>query len=257
MSPIICPKCTYQRKPTDTAPEYECPKCGVVYAKVKPRLEPGPSSKIDSQNTEPSQLESRLPELSASEDLSPKVRWIDSRQNKVLLASVAASFVVGYLAGREHIKYELRSAFADAAQGIKRAFGGDAPSSPSKPKASAQREQPIVPSLLRKSFREGEYGRNAITFTVEFSNKTGRDVRAFDGNLVFTDLLGNEIHSAKLAINDPVAAGESLSWDGELSYNQFISAHERLRGAEVENMKIILVTQKVLFTDGEVKEYAR
>ena len=31
----ICLKCGYVRKDTDTAPEYECPKCGVVYAKAK------------------------------------------------------------------------------------------------------------------------------------------------------------------------------------------------------------------------------
>lgn len=28
-----CPKCEYVRSETDTAPEYECPVCGVVYAK--------------------------------------------------------------------------------------------------------------------------------------------------------------------------------------------------------------------------------
>lgn len=33
MTPIICPKCSYLRQPTDTAPAYECPKCGIVYAK--------------------------------------------------------------------------------------------------------------------------------------------------------------------------------------------------------------------------------
>lgn len=31
----VCPKCAYERKATDTAPDYECPKCGVVYAKVR------------------------------------------------------------------------------------------------------------------------------------------------------------------------------------------------------------------------------
>ena len=30
-----CPKCHYVRVPTDTAPDYECPRCGVVYAKVE------------------------------------------------------------------------------------------------------------------------------------------------------------------------------------------------------------------------------
>lgn len=31
---MICPKCAYERRPTDTAPDWECPACGVVYAKV-------------------------------------------------------------------------------------------------------------------------------------------------------------------------------------------------------------------------------
>jgi len=31
---MICPKCHYQRQPTDTAPQWQCPACGVAYAKV-------------------------------------------------------------------------------------------------------------------------------------------------------------------------------------------------------------------------------
>lgn len=31
-----CPKCQYERQQTDTAPDYECPKCGVIYAKYSP-----------------------------------------------------------------------------------------------------------------------------------------------------------------------------------------------------------------------------
>ena len=30
-----CPKCNYTRLPSDTAPDYECPRCGIVYAKVR------------------------------------------------------------------------------------------------------------------------------------------------------------------------------------------------------------------------------
>lgn len=29
-----CPKCHYTRRSEDTAPDYECPKCGVIYAKA-------------------------------------------------------------------------------------------------------------------------------------------------------------------------------------------------------------------------------
>lgn len=34
----ICKKCGYQRLSTDTAPDYECPKCGAIYTKVEAYL---------------------------------------------------------------------------------------------------------------------------------------------------------------------------------------------------------------------------
>lgn len=34
-----CPKCGYGRKTTDSAPDYECPSCGIVYAKYRPTLD--------------------------------------------------------------------------------------------------------------------------------------------------------------------------------------------------------------------------
>lgn len=35
-----CPKCAYERKPTDSSPDYECPSCGIIYAKFKPKADP-------------------------------------------------------------------------------------------------------------------------------------------------------------------------------------------------------------------------
>jgi hypothetical protein len=34
----VCVKCKYVRQPSDTAPDYECPKCGVIYAKAEAAL---------------------------------------------------------------------------------------------------------------------------------------------------------------------------------------------------------------------------
>lgn len=36
---VQCPKCGYTRTPTDRAPDYECPSCGVVYKKYEAFLE--------------------------------------------------------------------------------------------------------------------------------------------------------------------------------------------------------------------------
>ncbi len=32
-----CPKCSYERTASDKAPDYECPKCGIIYAKYRHR----------------------------------------------------------------------------------------------------------------------------------------------------------------------------------------------------------------------------
>ncbi len=47
-----CLKCGYVRMPTDTYPDYECPKCGAVYAKVEKRLHLQSASPV-SENISP------------------------------------------------------------------------------------------------------------------------------------------------------------------------------------------------------------
>lgn len=248
-----CPKCNYTRTPADTGPDYECPRCGVIYAKAK--LEAATqdqSTPHGEQATSPPTADTRVPVIDASK-----------RLKQLLALAFAAGLILGYFLGREHIKYELRSVFQDAAAGISKglgaAFGTGSSKAPEQRKQPPKGKQtfPITATLTKKGWYGGEYGRNAITFTVSFANAAGKDVRAFDGSLVFTDLLGNEILGAKLAVNDPVSSGQSLEWEGKLDYNQFISSHERLRNAEVQNTKVNFVLRRILFADGEVKEYAQ
>ncbi len=41
----ICKKCGYERRKNDYAPEYECPKCGIIYNKTKPQFSRPPLKK--------------------------------------------------------------------------------------------------------------------------------------------------------------------------------------------------------------------
>lgn len=252
-----CPKCNYVRQPGDPEPDYECPRCGVVYSKVRPIQEGAPPETRDTSARPLPGERVHRPASVQIETYPVPARWIDDRQNKILLLSIAVSLAIGYFAGREHLKYELRTAFEGAAQGFRRALGGEAPPPPKASKPASKLEQPIAPLLKQKGFDEGQYGQDTITLKIDFSNRTGRDIRAFDGNLIFTDLLDNQILSAKVAINEFVPAGGTYAWSGGISYNQFIDNHERLRGAEIQNMKVVLSTNKVLFADGEVKEYGQ
>ena len=45
--PVICPKCGHVRPPDATVPDYECPACGVIYAKANQAREARPITHAD------------------------------------------------------------------------------------------------------------------------------------------------------------------------------------------------------------------
>lgn len=247
-----CPKCRYTRTAADTAPSGECPKCGVIYAKVK-------TDKQDNASTvKPEAIRG------AKSDPATPERQLDSydtKQKKALIVTLVIGLTIGYFAGREHIKYQMRSALTEAVVDIKNTLGaafGNNKAKGSEEKKSQEKVKKIFPitvALVDKGWREGEYGQSSITFAIRITNSTGKDVRAFDGVLEFTDLLGNEILVTKLAINDPVISGQTLDWKGTIEYNQFMDQHRVLRYADQQNIKVRFTLQKTLFSDGTVKDF--
>jgi hypothetical protein len=92
-------------------------------------------------------------------------------------------------------------------------------------------------------------------FALTFTNLLNQEIRAFDGVLTFTDLLDNIVLRVNLAVNDPIAFGDSIAWNGELEFNQFFDTHQRLKSADVDNLKVVFDTRKILFEDGSTSEY--
>lgn len=198
---------------------------------------------------------------------------------KNVVAPVVALVVglfAGYVGGREHVKYEIRTVFQNAAQQMENSIGAafnvpptqaneaSLSASATASRLSVAEEKPAeAPSfhvaLIKKdyipaNYRNGNYN-DRITISVSFENLTGKDIRAYDGVVKFTDLLDNPIMQANIAINDPLKAGEILKWNGELDYNQFDDSDRRLRAADAENIKISFVPRKILFVDGTMKNY--
>ena len=189
-----------------------------------------------------------------------EVRTISS-----FIISGLTGLIIGYFVGREHLKYEMHSAFQSTAEKLKQNFF---PSS-SKPNFIATSNsveppvatnEPILISvrLLKKGFHAANPSvsdyQDAITFSVLFSNLTDKNIRAFDGVLEFTDLLDNKIIGAKVAINESVVANSPFNWEGQLDYNQFMPTHRRLRDEEQPNLKVSFSVRKILFSDGTMKK---
>jgi hypothetical protein len=106
-----CPKCGYERQPRDTAPDYECPKCGIIYSKFRTPAIAGQSLSPETTKTRPF----KKPEQESNQ--LNKFKFY-------LIGVFILGFISGYFVGREHIKYKLRSVFQQASENIKNGFGG-------------------------------------------------------------------------------------------------------------------------------------
>jgi hypothetical protein len=180
------------------------------------------------------------------------------------VAAGLVGLIVGYFAGREHLKYEMASALRSAVQQVREGLPPAAQRPPAPHAAPSLPTPAAAPpvlevTLLSKGFKPasptaGDF-EDDITLRYSFKNLSDKDIRAFDGSITFTDLLDNRILGSSIAINEVVKAGDTLNWSGGIKYNQFMDDHQRLRNEPQENLKIVFVPKKVLFTDGTVKTF--
>lgn len=248
-----CQKCAHVSEvPTPLPPDAECPACGAVYAKVDAALA-----------AQAAMLQqARAERADADALLSPRL--------KLMLGALLAVglFLGGYWVGAANTRAELHQIAAAAAQAIVsprpaavpadaappavRAApqAAEAPAGPPpqvRPAAAAPR---MIATLKAKRYKPDRID-DKIEIEVEFLERHGKSVRAFDGVLVFSDLLDNEIMRAKVEINQRIQSLASITWEGELDYNQFMSAHHRLRGEPLENLRLKFEPGKILYEDGE------
>jgi TPR repeat protein len=108
-----CPKCGYIRKPTDTAPDWQCPSCGIAYAKYGTvahghahNLEAGASpaeTVIASHPVEPTAIREAVTERQVVVNASPASATAPASGGKNILSlnqqighTLVALFLLGY-----------------------------------------------------------------------------------------------------------------------------------------------------------------
>ena len=119
---------------------------------------------------------------------------------------------------------------------------------------SAELRKSINLAVYDKSFTpsnpsDGEY-ESYIVLRCTYRNTSGKDIRAFKGKILFTDLFDKQIFESGITIDDPIRAGATAKWTGTIKYNQFVDAHSALKNAELKNMKVVWNPISAIFTDG-------
>jgi hypothetical protein len=95
----------------------------------------------------------------------------------------------------------------------------------------------------------GRY-QDYITTKCVYENTSGKDIRAFNGSVRFTDLFDKPILESSLTITDPIKAGAKATWNGSINYNQFIDSHQSLRNTDLKDMKVVWIPKSIIYADG-------
>jgi hypothetical protein len=121
--------------------------------------------------------------------------------------------------------------------------------------------KPIGVFLDSKDFKKMDVdagdGSDQITFKLSFHNNTvaNKEVRAFTGELAFTDLFDRDIERSKITVSEFIEPGKDIEWDGGLNYNQFDANDQRLKNMDRIDLKVKLYVSQVLYTDGTKEQF--
>ncbi|MEM0513937.1 hypothetical protein WCN91_00545 [Pseudoalteromonas sp. YIC-827] len=234
---IICPKCNYERKDTDINPEWECPSCGVAYAKVQQKQT---SLAKEPSNTKSSRIDKII-------------------KNKLFVVGFIC-LTVGYFAGREHLKYQVRSSM----EGVLSSFSESL--SPKKEQSfieekisdfkSALKPKFVSPIISNKSYKKYKYDE-AITFDVTWdTSELDKPTRAIKGILIFSDLFGESQFRIRTTINNPLSPKTFFTETGiGFDYNQFKDSHNWMLVTDVKDMKVTFDVQNVIYADGTSESF--
>ena len=116
--------------------------------------------------------------------------------NKYVLIAMIVGLMIGFVAGREQMKYQIKSAVVDGfAEIFSPSTGGDkkAPEVEKKQETKKKETAPIVvASLLNKGYEKQGY-QDYITFSIKFENFGNKNIRAVSGEVEFQNILGEVI----------------------------------------------------------------
>lgn len=110
-----------------------------------------------------------------------------------------------------------------------------------------------VALYILTTHEEGEDLTQYVEVGYGYENRSAKDVRAFEGEVLFKDILGNELAQIPLKILTPLKAGQKASATERHSLS-YLGGLGDLRRKKLEDVKIEWRPQKILFADGTSAE---
>lgn len=93
---------------------------------------------------------------------------------------------------------------------------------------------------------EGGFMSDYAAVDYAYENRSSKDVRAFEGSVVYRDVLGNELADTELKVLTPIKSGQKASTSDRLPF----MVYGNLRNKKLDDIKIEWTPTNILFVDG-------
>jgi len=92
--------------------------------------------------------------------------------------------------------------------------------------------------------------RNVESFRFRYRNTGSKEIRAFRGDVVFSDLSGREFFRVDLTSEAHMMPGATEIEDRKIELDHFTPRHDQLVATPLENLSIRFEPQSIVFADG-------
>jgi hypothetical protein len=123
------------------------------------------------------------------------------------------------------------------------------------PSPAVQTKAPLELVSWEARLSQGEYSNN-YQITITLKNNSDKDIKLIDVTVQFADLLGSLIYKIKVAPDQSIPAGRTITDSNQYRINQFMPEQLRLARLKKEDVKATIIVSKVVFTDNTIGEYA-
>lgn len=127
---------------------------------------------------------------------------------------------------------------------------------PSKAEIEAKAmKKALSVTLNNKKYVPKDYDVNRYSdycnFEFEYKNNSKKDIRAFTGVVVLSDIFDREFFRVGLTVDNSISAGKTVTdSDRSIKLNQFSDEHKKLINTKMENLRVGFEPRSIMFTDG-------
>lgn len=107
---------------------------------------------------------------------------------------------------------------------------------------------------IEKGFKKADY-RDYNTIRTSLINADDKTIRAMEYRLIFSDLFGDHIATFKIKETASVPKNKELLSTYMFRYNSFEDSHAKFRNTRLEDMKLEVDIQTIIFSDGTKEIY--